>query len=67
MILNVLLLLAGAALLIYGIKSKTKFFTIVGAVLIVFGLVSAGIDYKLGSAAGVDTHRLPFVIDRMMK
>lgn len=67
MILNVILLLIGAAFLVYGIKNKTKFFIIAGAVLICFGLVSAGMDYVMDGAGGVDTHRLPFMIDGMMR
>ncbi len=62
MILNVILMLIGAAFLFYGIKSKTKFFIIAGAVLIGFGLISAGFDYFMGGAGEVDTHRLPFII-----
>lgn len=67
MILNIILMLIGAAFLIYGIKSKTKFFIIAGALLIGLGLISAGIDYAMGGAGAVDNHRLPFIIDSMMK
>lgn len=62
MILNVILVLVGAALLIYGNKTKTKFFIIAGVVLIGFGVISAGFDYFMGGTGEVDTHRLPFII-----
>lgn len=62
MALNIILLLVGAALLIYGIKTKTKFFIIAGAVLVGFGVISAGFDYFMGGAGEVATHRLPFII-----
>ena len=66
MIMNIILILIGVAMLIYGIKNKTKFFIIVGAVLIGLGLISAGIDYAIGRTGEVDTHRVPFMIDNMM-
>lgn len=62
MVLNIILLLIGIALLIYGIKAKTKFFIIAGAVLIGLGLISVGVDYFMGGAGEVATHRLPFII-----
>lgn len=62
MILNLILMLIGAASLIYGIVNKTKFFIIAGAVLIGFGVVSAVFDYFVGGAGEVATHRLPFII-----
>lgn len=65
MILNIILLLIGIALLIYGVRCKAKFFIIAGAVLLCFGLISAGID--LMGAGGIDNHRVPFVIDGMMR
>lgn len=67
MALNIILLLVGIAFLIYGIKIKAKFFIIAGAALIGFGLISSGIDYAMGGVGAVDDHRLPFVIDSMMK
>lgn len=67
MVLNLVIMLIGAAFLIYGIKTKTKFFIIAGGILLCFGLISAGIDYKMGAAGGIDNNRVPFVIDRMMK
>lgn len=62
MILNIILILIGAAFLFHGIKNKTKFFIIAGAALIGFGLISVGFDYFMGGAGEVDTHRLPFII-----
>lgn len=62
MILNIILMLIGAVALIYGIKNKTKFFIIAGAVLLGFGVISAGFDYFMGGADEVATHRLPFII-----
>lgn len=62
MSLNIILLLVGVIFFIYGIKIKTKFFIIAGAVLIGFAVISAGVDYFMGGAGEVDTHRLPFII-----
>lgn len=67
MFMNLAIVLIGAVLLVYGIKSKTKFFIIAGCVLLGFGLISAGIDYKMGAAGGVDNHRVPFVINAVMR
>lgn len=69
MILDNVLLVIGIVLLIYGVRVKTKFFTIAGVVLIAFALISGGIDYKMGNAdsPGIPSYRLPFVIDKMMR
>jgi len=67
MIINIILMLIGAVLLIYGIKNKIKFFIIAGVVMIGLGLISLGIDYAMDGAGEVDTHRLPFIIDGMMR
>lgn len=66
MLVNIILLLIGIVIGFYGIKTRTKLFVIVGGALVCFSLISAGIDYKMGMSS-FDNHRLPFVIDGMMK
>lgn len=65
MVLNLILLVAGAALLIFGIKTKLKMWIIIGLFLMSCGAVSAFVDYKTGGM-DVNTSRLPFVIDKFM-
>ncbi len=64
--INIILLLIGIVLLIYGIKNRLRFFIIAGSVLLIFGMISIGIDYKMGSG-DLANSRVPFVIDGMMK
>lgn len=66
MIINVIVMVIGLLLLIYGIKSKTKFFLVIGLILLCLGLISGFIDYKLGEGE-FNNHRVPFTIDHMMK
>ena len=66
MIINVIVMVIGLLLLIYGIKSKTKFFLVIGLILLCLGLISGFIDYKLG-VGEFNNHRVPFTIDHMMK
>lgn len=66
MMVNIILLLIGIVTGIYGIKTRMKLFVIVGGALVFLSLISAGIDYKMGMSS-FDNHRLPFVIDGMMK
>ena len=67
MILNVVLLILGALFLFYGIRNKLKFWIIAGALLLCFGAVAAYVDYTVGAADGVDTSRLPFLLDRYVR
>lgn len=67
MILNIILLLAGAVSLIFGIKTKLKMWIVIGLILVGFGGISAIIDYKMmGGADSAINTRLPFVIGNMM-
>lgn len=66
MLINIFLLLIGIVLLLYGIKNKLRFFIIAGVVLLCFGMISIGIDYKMGDGDFANG-RVPFVIDGMMK
>lgn len=66
MMVNIILLLIGIVTGIYGIKTRMKLFVRVGGALVFLSLISAGIDYKMGMSS-FDNHRLPFVIDGMMK
>lgn len=64
MIINVIVMVIGLLLLIYGIKSKTKFFLVIGLILLCLGLISGFIDYKLGGGE-FNNHRVPFTIDHL--
>lgn len=66
MLINIILLICGIVLLIYGIRNKTKFFTIAGVVILFLGLISIGMDIGMGTG-GVDNHRLPFIVGGMTK
>ena len=64
--INVIVLTIGLLLSLYGVKSKTKFFLVIGLILLCFGLISGVVDYKLGEGE-FNNHRIPFTIDHMMK
>ena len=61
MLLNIILLVVGIVLVIYGIWTKTKFFMVLGGILLALGLISLGMDYLMGTGE-VNGSRLPFII-----
>lgn len=68
MILNVVLLVIGAAFLFYGLKKKLKFWVAIGAVVACLALASIGVDLMTtGGDANAINNRLPFVINGVMK
>lgn len=68
MILNIVLLVIGAAFLFYGLKKKLKFWTVIGAVVACLALASIGVDLMTtGSDTNAINNRLSFVINSMMK
>lgn len=68
MIINIVFLLLGLGLLLYGIKVKLKMWIVIGMIFIGCALFSAFIDYKTtGTLLSTDPdHRLPFVLDHFM-
>lgn len=64
--MNIILLVIGVLLLIYGIKVKTKYFSIIGIVIICLGLISFVMDYRNG-AGFFDNSRVPVVIENTVK
>lgn len=67
MILNIALLVLGALFLYYGIKNKLKFWIIVGALVVGLGAVSVCVDCMASGTDGINSSRVPFVIDHIMR
>lgn len=67
MILNIALLVLGALFLYYGIKNKLKFWIIVGALVVGLGAVSVCVDRMASGTDGINSSRVPFVIDHIMR
>lgn len=64
MAINLILLLLGVVLVIYGVRIRMKVWTGIGAFLICLALISFGVDYMTGGAvndANIN-YRLPFIL-----
>lgn len=67
MILNIVLVIIGLVLLLFGIKNKLKLWIVIGVILFVAGVISGIVDYKTaGTATGIDGGRVPMVVDNTM-
>ena len=65
--INICLFVIGLIALFFGIKDKLKYLIVIGAVLMAFGLFSAYVDYRTSGTWSIDSHRIPFTIDHMIR
>lgn len=67
MVLNIVLLIAGALFLFFGIKNKLKFWIVAGVLIVCLSAISAYMDFTAPGTDSINDSRVPFVIDHFIK